>query len=354
MSHDRNRSLTLFTLVALIGACSAPPPAPDGLRLASPSRNLPAEVGFSPLSAPLFEPVEVSPDSPTPPVDAPVDDSPAPPTWDGPLTLADDDALSAFCDAGFDSVLGDLTVTGAVTDLTPLSCLAWVRGDLRVELAPGLARVEGLALLTDVGGDLVLGGLASARELGGFDVLSEVGGDVVLTGLPQATVFPTFPALHTIGGDLVVDGAPRLLDWEPLPSLTSVNGVGFRDAALQRLGGFDLLVRAGALSLRWLPDLDSVEGLPLLQEVSGDFVVERLGGAEALTLPASLAAVGGEVRVFDNPSYVDLEELLALEAVGRDLVIDANPSLGSAYAASVGAALEPVVAGHVVLGRNGE
>lgn len=354
MSHDRNRSLSLFTLTALLGACSAPPPAPDGLRLASPSRNLPAEVGFSPLSAPLFEPIEASPDSPTPPADAPVDDSPAPPTWDGPLTLADDDALAAFCDAGFDSVFGDLTVTGAVTDLTALGCLSWVRGDLRVELSPALPRVEGLALLTDVGGDLVLGGLASARELGGFDVLAQVGGDVVLTGLPQAIALPRFPALHTIGGDLVVDGAPRAVGWEPLPSLTSVDKVLIRDAALQRLGGFDGLVRAGALSLRWLPALDVVEGFPLLQEVAGDFVVERLGGDGALTLPTSLVVVGGEVRVFDNPTYVDIEELLALESVGGDLVIDANPSLGAAYAASVGAALQPRVAGHVVLGRNGE
>jgi hypothetical protein len=279
------------------------------------------------------------------------------------------------------AVDGSVDLTG-VSDLSGLTCVNHISGDLRLHCNPSLATLAGLENLLTVGGDVEIVGDDALYNLDGLGSLTTIGGDLRITrnaALQNLSGVdargPGSPIQHlgldsllTVGGDLALGGAdtrgacptsttvgnPTLGDLEGLKSLTSVGGdllvedhaaltslAGLR--ALSALGGdggvtirrndaLDNLVGLEGLSLAYDVDvsdnstLTSLQGLEALVSVNS-LTVRDNTALQALFPLARLDVVGDTLDISRNPSLSTLSGLDELRSIGGDLIVDHNTTL---------------------------
>jgi hypothetical protein len=265
--------------------------------------------------------------------------------YTGDLKLTTQGAVDAF---NYTEVTGNLYVT-AVTDLSPLSRLKTVGGDLEiVDLV--IDNAEGLASLQSVGGKLrfkwaafhSFNGLASLNSIGGslmFEAgsLNPGGGPYVLNSLTTvggslsflncSVDLVKFPSLTRLGGNLLFgESSIGNLDGF-LPNLTSVQGVLMYQVPTSSLDFLSLLTSVGELSLKEVIGLDNVDGLSAMKTISGSLTINFAPGLKNLNGLSSLASVGGNVTVANSDSLQNIDGLALLSSVGGSLSIDSNHQL---------------------------
>lgn len=192
---------------------------------------------------------------------------------------------------------------GGITDLTPLSQITSVGGDLLVEFALGLESLDGLDNLASVGGDV---------RLNSNDNLAD------LTALANLT---------TVGGLLEVRLNQSLTSLEGLGSLSSTGGnVSIRlNDGLTDLQGLEGLVDVGgAVSVEANPALQSMNGLAP-QSVGAAFWVKGNPQLTDLSAASGLTSIGGALNLQDNTALASLEDLAGVTALGGYLRVQNSP-----------------------------
>ncbi|QDG49520.1 hypothetical protein FIV42_01840 [Persicimonas caeni] len=269
-------------------------------------------------------------------------------------------------------VLGDVRVGGTdLEDLSGLSGLAEVNGDLVVEQNDRLRTDAGLDSVARIGGDYHVVGNASLVAVQGPANLSQVAGDIHIerngaletiagfdrlqlladyrgpSARPQASGIADEPP-ESRGGDgpidphLIVDDNASLEEIRGFRRLTDIDG-DIRltnNPKLSRVAGFESLeFMTGALEVRNSPQLTDVTALTRVSCLA-EVVLENtgladlgsfrdlyeLGRVELRDNPKlqSLAglreqvAVRGPVRVTDNPALTDVAQLWGIETLGQD------------------------------------
>ncbi|MDP2305625.1 MAG: putative metal-binding motif-containing protein [Pseudomonadota bacterium] len=270
----------------------------------------------------------------------------------GDLVLASEADVTSFC-ASHASVEGTLDLAG-LASLGSLVCLRAVSGDLRISGVTA-TDLRGLDSLTDVGGDMLVGGWqeetgmlveSAFRSLDGLSRLARVGGDLWVAGSEVADLDGA-GRLDSVGGALTLLDLPVAevnlplttigdgLWLEQLPNLTAVSAPALSSFGgslwLQWLatssGGFTLdwtTPIPGTLGLVYLPGganagwvlPDTVGGLTIEDTLLGDFT-----GLE------SLRWVDGDVLINGNVSLTDLSALDGVEEVSGDLALEYNDVL---------------------------
>lgn len=172
---------------------------------------------------------------------------------------------------------------GGITDLSPLSQITAIDGDVVINFTLGLQNLTGLDNLTSVGGDL---------EIRDTYVLTD------LTGLSNLT---------TVGGMLEIY---RNYD---LPSL---NGLG------------SLTTVGGGLRIAICPELTDLQGLEGVVDIGENLSIDD---NDILVSMNGLApsTVGGGFWVRDNPLLTDLRAANGLTSIGTYLSLQNNASLSS-------------------------
>lgn len=224
----------------------------------------------------------------------------------GDVTFIHSDDVRDYCE-GVDVVEqeGDLTVGEWVSDLSALTCLRRVGGDL------------------DIGGNL------SLSSLRGLD------------------------RLETVDGTLYIAGCDRLTDLQGLGALTyTAMPYIYTNAGLTSLRGLDALGAVKSVLVWYNESLVSLSGLGSLEAIDGSLQIgdnrslERLDGLE------SLESVSRDLEISFNDSLTDLSGLGALEAVGGDLSILYNEVLPQADAEAFVATID-TIGGEVEVRENG-
>ena len=107
--------------------------------------------------------------------------------------------------AGKTSIDGNLTIGYTfgisrtnITDLTPLSNVSHITGNLRIT-KNGFANLNGLNNLQTIGGYFLVQGNGELTDLGDFSVLQSIGGLFYVTNNDTLTTLGNFPALTSIG-----------------------------------------------------------------------------------------------------------------------------------------------------------
>ena len=254
-----------------------------------------------------------------------------------PEEIKDLSALSTLTRVG-----GNLILHGneALANIDGLNALRSVGGDLEFLNNPGLGNVDGLSALTEIGGELYFFKSYSLRNLNGLSSLTTVGGSV---GFAYGThVGPGATALTTIGGYLTlvevrVDGSDGLF-----PKLTTIGGgLGIYQAiGLRNLDGFSALTSVGAgVFLREDVELENINGLSSLTTVGGGLLLVYLPKLADLNGLSALTSVGGDVTIQFNSlleNYCDLWGLLSAGGPGGEVNIAfnaANPTVEEIIAA---------------------
>jgi len=127
---------------------------------------------------------------------------------------------------------GDVTISGNdITNLNGLSVLTSIGGDLYFGGNNSLTSLTGLENVTSIGGDLLIIGGFGLISLTGLDNVTTIGGTLTLTNNYVLTSLTGLENLASIGGDLIIGrtrepgfGNPVLKSLAGLANLTSIGG----------------------------------------------------------------------------------------------------------------------------------
>ena len=140
-------------------------------------------------------------------------------------TQAEVDSLRTTL-ANIDTIDGDLTIADSlITNLTPLSDINHIAGNVLIRQNGQLVNLNGLTHLQTIGGDFRVWSNSELTDLGDFPVLQTIGGDFYVGGNRELTDLGDFPVLQSIGGYFWVLQNSELITLGDFPALTSV-GIG--------------------------------------------------------------------------------------------------------------------------------
>jgi hypothetical protein len=240
----------------------------------------------------------------------------------GTSTLSNQAEVDAFIPAGATCVIvhGDLTLTGSVSDLSPLAKthplygVAEVTGTLELVglNSAELTSLDGLDDVQRVGVDLLIKANGGLTHLAGLSALEEVGGNLDVEANPAMTTLEGLPGALSLGGNFTLDGNGALVDLVGFPSTLQLTGEGA-----------DVLIRDN-------PRLRRLDGIQGLTEVPGDFKIERCAALSNLNGLSGLISVGtpmgGQFKLSQNNVMTNTAGASSLVSV-YDLRIERSGAL---------------------------
>lgn len=138
------------------------------------------------------------------------------------VTISDSFAMTAIL--ACTKIGGDLKVSSpAISDLSALSQLIEVAGDLDVVDNNALTSIEGLSSLTHVGGSVGIRNNPALKSLKGLTKLTAIGGSLVLGHNKTLTDLDGFSGLKSVGGLYLYKNA-ALADLKGLANIGTVMG----------------------------------------------------------------------------------------------------------------------------------
>jgi hypothetical protein len=206
---------------------------------------------------------------------------------------------------------GDVIISGNdITNLNGLLVLSSIGGCLVIEWTSSLTSLYGLNNLTSIGGTLIIDKNTALINMVGLNNLVSVGGIIIksnqnlnsLIGLENVT---------TVGEDLYISDNP-ITNLEALENLSFIGGdLTIQDnSSLISLTGLDNLTEIGGdLNIDENESLTSLASLSSINSIGGDLLILRNYELSSLTALNSLTSIGGELQVTSNPGITSLEGL---------------------------------------------
>ena len=182
-----------------------------------------------------------------------------------------------------------------ISDLSPLTAITEITGNVLVQNNSGLPNLMGLNQLQTIGGYFKVSSNATLTSLGDFPTLQSIGGDFEVSN-NALTSLGDFPTLQSIGGRFVVFNN-ALTSLGDFPTLQSIGGrfVVSSNVALPSLGDFSTLQTiGGSFEVKNNGILTSLGDFPALQTIGGSFSAQ---GNDALTSLGGfpmLASIGSD------------------------------------------------------------
>ncbi len=246
----------------------------------------------------------------------------------GTIVLTNQDDVDGFV-ANYGScteIDGDLDIYD-LTDLSFLSNLTTIRGELFIYDIPALTSLEGLHNLTLVEGDLALYnlGISGLDDLGQLEV---IGGNFALEALSSLTSLEGLSSLTTVGGTvhIVYNSALSSCALQPICEKLSIspdavnfdgNAPGCYSPAQVKAAcgvtscmGGDAYIGSQEEVAEFLADYGTCT------EISGDLTIS---GVTDLTFLSNITAIQGSLIITDSPGLLTLSGLDNLTSVGGEL-----------------------------------
>ncbi|MBU2650043.1 MAG: T9SS type A sorting domain-containing protein [Bacteroidetes bacterium] len=218
-----------------------------------------------------------------------------------------------------------------------------------------ITNLNGLNVLTSIGGDIEISGNYILTNLMGLENLTSIGGSFTIgvrgyssQGNPALSSLIGLDNLTSIGGNLIIEGTSVLTSLTGLENLTSVQGdliIGYYhsymslyctgNSSLLSLTGLENLVYiGGSLEIYCNDALTSLTGLESLVSIEGDLKIGFYawyfyGGAFHAGNPSltslsgleGITSIGGDLNIMDNNALPDLSGLDNLSSIGGGLTI---------------------------------
>lgn len=196
-------------------------------------------------------------------------------------------------------------VGGGITDLSPLSQITTVDGNMLIDFTLGLQNLTGLDNLTSVGGDLEIQNTYVLTDLTGLSNLTTVGGMLEIYRNYDLPSLNGLGSVASTGGDLRIAVCEGLTDLQGLEGLVTVGG---------------------NLSLDDNPALVSMNGLAP-STVGGGLWVRDNPLLADLSAASGLTSIGTYLSLQNNASLSSLEDLSGITSLGTYLRVEGSPLL---------------------------
>ena len=124
----------------------------------------------------------------------------------GPIVLSSQADINAFSCVGV--FTGNITIqesiSGDITDLTPLNTMTSIVGDLVIRTNTALTNLNGLSALNSISLKIRISNNTALTNVNGLSALTSVGGNVNIGGNDVLTNVDGLSGLSSVGGDLKI------------------------------------------------------------------------------------------------------------------------------------------------------
>lgn len=243
--------------------------------------------------------------------------------------------------SGCTQISGNLLINGVdITDLTPLSNLTSVSGNVQLWGNSTLTSLQGLHNITNIGGILDLEGFNfPLMNLNGLSSLQTVGGMVSIQSFPSLVSVQGLSNLVSVGGNFLIQNNTNS-DFTSI-SLSNLESVGIFNirnnnnlttiefSSLESVGGDFHLVGNSTLIIADFPALEVV-GVNLVSEFQINNGVFEIFQCSSLINPnfSSLTTIKGGLDIIQNNSLQSLG-FQNVTSVLRNIRINGNPVLAT-------------------------
>lgn len=225
-----------------------------------------------------------------------------------------------------------------IVDLTPLSTITQITGQLLIVENPILESLNGLENLNTIGTGLSIGKNDNLNSLNGLEGLTDVNAEGIDPNVGRLGLTIQFnPNLTSLSGlinvqncaDLYIRANSSLSSLSGLEGLTSLNGVLriSENNALISFEGLGNIESVQSLSIAFNTSLTSLTGLEGLQTITNDIEIFQtaIGSLEALfnLEPQSI----NRIVIFDNDNLPSLNGLQSITGVSSYMEIEDNNGL---------------------------
>ena len=184
---------------------------------------------------------------------------------------------------------GSVTISGSdITNLNGLSVLTSIGGDLYIQNNAALTSLYGLQGLTSIGGGLYINGTFGnpvLTSLAGLDNITSIGGDLEISGCDVLTSLTGLDNLTSIMGGLLI-GVPVLTNLAGLDNVAFVGGgltISSCDILSSLTGLGNVTSIGGSLSIQNCDNLTSLTGLENLTSIYGGLEINSCNALTTLT-----------------------------------------------------------------------
>lgn len=249
-------------------------------------------------------------------------------TWNNGSDITDLTALSKL-----KYVNGDLIVryNHMLDGLNGLGNLLSIGGDLQITLCVSLTDLNGISGLKSIGGSVAISSNHELENAGGIENIGNISGDLIFQDNVSLSALPEFKNLISIAGSLLIKRNNILSNLFGLDSLISVSGdivlhgnqqldSLFSSLKLSQLGGNLNISENHLMNMTGLDSLKSIGGNV---DISSEHYLQTLAGMDSLHM------IGGYLFIGYNDSLQNLQHLSRLKSIGGHLNIDSNDNLQS-------------------------
>lgn len=202
-----------------------------------------------------------------------------------------------------------------------------IRGNIQIGFQ--VQNLEGLSMITKVGGDFIIHSNFVLLSLEGLNNLDSINGSFTL----QSTAIKDLEDLEnlkSIGGRLSIIENPNLESLTALSNISLNGGLGIiANNSLKDLKGLEHITSIKELTISG-SFLNSLSGLDNLKIIDGFFIFWSTGISDLLALSNLESISGGFVfNAHDNPELKNFNGLEKLHTIGETFQINANVSVNS-------------------------
>ncbi len=217
---------------------------------------------------------------------------------------------------GCTAIEGDVTISGVnITNLNGLNVLTTIGGTLRIAHNDALINLTGLDNLTDIFGGLLLDTNSVLASLAALGNLENTGGNIRVAGNPNLADLTGLGSLHVISGDLIVSQNNILPDLTGLTVLETING---------------------SLAISDNPNMTNFSGLNNLSAIQGNLDISSLNSLTSLQALVNLTTVSGDLTISHNNILISLSGLENINPGDiNNLTISRNGDLTECEIASI-------------------
>ncbi len=207
-----------------------------------------------------------------------------------------------------------------------------IGGSLKLgyKLESDINNLSSLSNIRSIGGDLIITDNADLVDLRGLDALTSIGGVLRIASNRALMNLNGLEQLRWIGGSVRLSANRSLVDLGALGQLTQVNGdFSISDNSdLQDLAGLESLLSVrGHVIVNDNATLFSLQGLDGLGTIGLDLLVQNNGHLRSLDGLENIRDIGESLLIDNNPFLQDISGLSRLQSIGRNLQITNNASL---------------------------
>lgn len=207
-----------------------------------------------------------------------------------------------------------------------------IQGDVRIsDLWSGnINNLSGLSVITGIGGDLSIDSVFYLTSLDGLDNLSSIGGDLLIICNPKLTSISKLSNLIFIGNDLIIGGNTKLTSLTGLEGITSVVGmlgIAKNGLIIDLTGLNNIQSIGGRFHLNYNYNLKNFSGLDNLITIGGSLDLWSNGSLINFSGLGNLTNIGGGFLSNYSTSMINFSGLYKLTTIGGWFWVDHNDSL---------------------------